>query len=97
MILLLELITLTLELAELLVVVVELTLGVDVLEQASGAPPLRVGLHHDCLRPHLLYELLGPLRQHSGKVGSSHQVHLLAPESLRQMHKRGLKAIYPTK
>ena len=77
----------------MLVVIAEFTLRVDVLEHLGSLPPLLVGLNKDSIWADLLDELLSPLSKHSRLIASSHEVDLLAIESLGEMNESALKAV----
>lgn len=80
-------------LAQMLRVVVHLLLRVNVLEHLGSVPPLLVGHDKHSLRLDLLDKLLSPLSQHGRGVGSAHQIHLLAIESLSKVNHSGFEAV----
>lgn len=51
-------------LIKMLVIVVELTLRINILEHFSGIPPFWVGLHHNGIRADFLNEFLSSLGKH---------------------------------
>lgn len=52
----------------MLIIVLEFLLGINILKQLGGVPPLSIGLDHNSIRLNLLNQLLSSLGEHRGLV-----------------------------
>jgi hypothetical protein len=77
----------------MLIIVLEFLLGINVLKQLGGVPPLSIGLDHNSIRLNLLNQLLSSLGEHRGLVWRTHQIHFFTIESFGEMNHSSLKAV----